>query len=195
MQGWRAQDEYTWYSTSNHVCIFPNQGTRRRRDGRAPTRLLCSWDYVEHASNKGVQNLAHHNPFHQIFLNIRTNTRPPTRTHIPGWPRGRHSSKFGAAGALFGMTPRSQGGGGALGAQEDEGGDGGFGDALAASEPASNGKGPKSFFRQRVLPCRKLVALVAVGLCILAGESDSCLSLVGRSGRDSLVHERTVVTC
>lgn len=43
--------------------------------------------------------------------------------------------------------------------------------AVLASASTSNEKGPKSFFRLRVLPCRQLVALLAVGLCVLAGEA------------------------
>eukprot|EP00903_Cladosiphon_okamuranus_P016088 g14852.t1 len=49
-----------------------------------------------------------------------------------------------------------------------EGGSGGSPAALTAA-PMSNGKGPKSFFRLRILSCRKLVAMLAVGLCVLAG--------------------------
>lgn len=60
------------------------------------------------------------------------------------------------------------------GGTQDEGlgGDGGGvgSPAVLVSAPTSNEKGPKSFFRLRVLPCRKLVAVLAVGLCVLAGE-------------------------
>jgi len=95
---------------------------------------------------------------------LRTNA---LTTCIPGWPRGGTPTNpwFSAAAAFLRMTPRPKGGGG-LGGQQDED-DGGFGD----------GKGPKSFFRLRVVPCRKLVALVAVGLCVLAGESYSSAAL------------------
>lgn len=59
------------------------------------------------------------------------------------------------------MLPRPQAGG--AGGAAQQGGDGAVGDNAA-------GKGPKSFFRLRILPCRKLVALLAVGLCVLAGK-------------------------
>lgn len=70
------------------------------------------------------------------------------------------------------MLPRADGAGLAGGTQEEGLGDGGGGGspAVLPSVSATNGKGPKSFFRLRVLPCRKLVALLAVGLCVLAGE-------------------------
>lgn len=62
-------------------------------------------------------------------------------------------------------------GAGSTGGTPDEGlGDGGGGGSPAVLASASNGKGPKGFFRLRVVPCRKLVAVLAVGLCVLAGE-------------------------
>lgn len=65
--------------------------------------------------------------------------------------------------AFSGMLSRGQAGG--------DGGGGGTQQSKAESggDPSA-GKGPKGFFRSRVVPCRKLVALLAVGLCVLAGK-------------------------
>ncbi|CAN0049371.1 unnamed protein product [Pylaiella littoralis] len=80
-----------------------------------------------------------------------------------GWPRGDNSENwwFSFRTVFLGMFPRSQAGVGGGGAEQ--GVERGVGDNDAS------GKGPKSFFRLRTLHCRKLVALLAVGLCVLAG--------------------------